>query len=107
MASTSVRGLMVLPNSCRTMFNISSAVPSSTTISVYVGGKEIEILPDAFNLSSPSGGSDICLAVAASGDALTGGKLTFGILPGDKADLDVEFWILGDVSLETLPLLGV
>jgi hypothetical protein len=53
-----------------------------------------------FNLSSPSGGSDICLAVAASGGALTGGKSTFDILPGDKADLDVEFWILDDVSPE-------
>lgn len=89
------------------MLDISSAVPS-TTISVYVGGMEIEILPDAFNLSSPSGGSDNCLAVAASGDALTGGKMTFDILPGDKADLDVEFWILGDVSLEnTFTVWGV
>ena len=64
-------------------------------------------LPDAFNLGYPSGGPDVCLAVAASGDALTGGKLTSDILPGDKADLDVGLWILGDVSLETLPLLGV
>ena len=64
MASTSVRGLMVLPNSCRIMLDISFTVPS-TTISAYVGGKEIETLPGALNLSSPSGGPDVCLAVAA------------------------------------------
>ncbi|KAF8501658.1 aspartic peptidase domain-containing protein [Russula emetica] len=56
---------------------------SSTPISVYVGGKEIEISFDAFNLGSLSEGSDASLTGAASDDQLTG-----------------EFWILGDVFLE-------
>ncbi|KAF8492841.1 acid protease [Russula emetica] len=53
-----------------------------TPISVYVGGKEIRISPDTFNLGPISNGSEICLAGAASDEELIG-----------------EFWILGDVFL--------
>jgi len=56
----------------------------STPISVYVGGKEIKISPDTFNLGPVLvEGSDTCLAGAVSNDALTG-----------------EFWVLGVVFLE-------
>ncbi|KAN0118079.1 acid protease [Russula decolorans] len=54
-----------------------------TPISIYVGGKEIEISPDTFNFGPISNGSDRCLAGAAWLEELTG-----------------EFWILGDVFLQ-------
>jgi len=82
---------------------LSLAVPCnfSTPISVYVGGKEIKISPETFNLGPVLvGGSGACLAGAASNDALTGGKFASSVLPGDKADLGTEFWVLGVVFLE-------
>jgi cathepsin D len=85
------------------MFDFSLPVPCnfSTPISVYVGGKEIKISPDTFNLGPVLvEGSDTCLAGAVSNDALTGGKFASGDLPGDKADLGTEFWVLGVVFLE-------
>ncbi len=90
--------------SCRTMSDFSFAVPCnfSTPISVHVGGKEVEISPDAFNLGPLSEGSDTCLAGAASDKSLTGSKSASGILSGDKADLGTEFWILGDVFLRNV-----
>lgn len=103
MASTPVRGLVVLPTSCCTMFDFSLAVPCnfSTPISVYVGGKEIKISPDTFNLGPVLvESSDVCLAGAVSNDALTGGKFASEVLPEDKADIGTEFWVLGVVFLE-------
>jgi len=85
MASTPVCDSMALLISCRTTFDISFAVPcnSSTPISDYTGGKEIEISPDASDVGSPEG-SDVCLIGAASHDALTGGKLASDFLPGTQ-----------------------
>lgn len=54
-----------------------------TPISFCVGGKDIEISPDTFNLGPISNGSKQCLAGAAWLEELTG-----------------EFWILGDVFLQ-------
>lgn len=103
MASTAVCGLVVLPTSCCTMFDFFLAVPCnfSTPISIYVGGKEIKISPDAFNLGPVLvEGFDTCLGGAVSNDALTGGKFVSEDLPGDKADRSTEFWVLGVVFLE-------
>jgi len=84
------------------MFDFPLAVPCnfSTPISVYVGGKEIKISPDTFNLGPVLGGSDACLAGAVSDAALTGSKFASEGLVGDKADLGTEFWVLGVVFLE-------
>jgi cathepsin D len=86
------------------MFDLSLAVPCnfSTPISVYVGGKEIKIPPDTFNLGPVLEGSDACLGGAVSNPALTGSKFASDDLPGDKTDLRVgtEFWVLGVVFLE-------
>jgi cathepsin D len=71
-----------------------------TPISIYVGGKEIKISRDTFVLGPISNGSGRCLAGAASDDQLTGSKLAFDDNPRDKADMDTEFWILGDVFLQ-------
>ena len=103
MASTLVRGLMVLRTSCCTTLDFSLAVPCnfSTPISVYVGGKEIKISPDTFNLGPAFEGSDGCLAGAVSNAALTGSKFASKDLPRDKADLGTEFWVLGVVFLES------
>jgi cathepsin D len=70
-----------------------------TPISIYVGGKEIEISRDTFVLGPISNGSKRCLAGAASDDQLTGRKLASDN-PRDKADMGTEFWILGDVFLQ-------
>lgn len=43
------------------------------------------------------------MAGAASDEALTGGMLAFvGNLSLGKADLGIEFWILGDVFLQNV-----
>ena len=46
-----------------------------------VGGKEVEISPESFNLGPEYEGSDTCVAGAASDESLTGGKLASDILP--------------------------
>ena len=104
MSSTPVRGLIVLPITCRPMFDFSITVPCNfnTPISVYVGGKEVKISPATFNLGPVSDGSDTCVAGAASIAALTGCKLASDNLLGGKADLGIDFWILGDVFLQNI-----
>jgi hypothetical protein len=73
-----------------------------TPISICVGGKDIEISPETFNLGviSTDDGSERCLAGAASDTQLTGGKLASDDDLRDKADMGTEFWILGDVFLQ-------
>jgi cathepsin D len=106
MGSTPVRELVVLPIGCRPSSDFSITVPCtfSTPISVYVGGKEVKIPPASFNLGPVSEGDDkTCMAGAASDEALTGGMLAFvGNLSSGKADLGIEFWILGDVFLQNV-----
>jgi cathepsin D len=100
MASILVRGTAVLSIGRRTTFDFSITVPCdfNTPISIYVGGKEIQISPDTFKLGPVSNGR--CLAGAASDKQLTDGKLASDNDPRDKADIgSTEFWILGDVFL--------
>ena len=101
LATTVVRGPISLPI-CRCdgiQKNIYLTVPCdfNTPISIYVGGKEIKISPDTFNLGPISYGR--CLAGAAYDFQLTGGKSASDDVPRDKADMGTEFWILGDVFL--------
>ena len=70
-----------------------------TPISVYVGGKEITISRETFNLGPLSIGSNQCLAGAAWLKELTGRKLASRNDPRDKAEMGTEFWIIGDVFL--------
>ena len=106
LASTLVRGPVVLSISRHTTFDFSITVPCdfNTPISVYVGGKGVKISPESFNLGPISAGSDICVAGASSDATLeveTGSRtLASDNLPVDKADLDTDFWILGDVFLQ-------
>ena len=100
-ASIPVRWPVMLPTRCLT---ISITVPCDfdTPISVTVGGKEVEISPELFNLGAVSQGSDTCVAGAASNGAITGGKLASNNPAWghwDNAYFDIEFWILGDVFL--------
>ena len=105
MASILVRGLVVLSINCRITHDFSITVPCdfNTPISVYVGGKEVKISPESFNLGPISADSKTCLAGAASDAVLeveiAARKLAPHNLPVDKADLSTEFWILGDVFL--------
>jgi hypothetical protein len=70
-------------------------------ISIYVGFKEIKISPDTFNLGAVIfSNPDLCLAGAASDEALTGRKLASRNDPRDKAEMGTEFWIIGDVFLQ-------
>ncbi len=82
-------------------FFIIISVPCdfNTPISVYVGGKEIKISPDTFNLGPISDGSNQCFAGAAWDKALTGRKLASDDGSRDKANMGAEFWVLGDVFL--------
>ena len=106
LASTLVRGLVVLSTSHPTTSDFSFTVPCdfNTPFSVYVGGKEVKISPESFNLGPISPGSNTCLA-GASFDAtleveFATRTLASDNLPVDKADLDTAFWILGDVFLQ-------
>jgi len=58
------------------IFDFCLTVPCNfnTSISIYVGEKEIKISPKTFNLGPISDGSDRCLAGAASDKSLTGSK---------------------------------
>ncbi|KAH9988225.1 Asp-domain-containing protein [Russula vinacea] len=58
----------------------------NTPISVYVGGKEVQISPATFNLGPVSTGSDTCIAGAAAIEVLA----------------EANFWILGDVFLQNI-----
>jgi cathepsin D len=84
----------------KTVLSITVPCNFNTPISVYVGGKKIQISPESFNLGAVAQGSNTCIAGAASDSALTGGKLASDNTPGDNADLATEFWILGDVFLQ-------
>jgi len=57
----------------------------NTTISVFVGGKEVVISPATFNLGPVPGDSSTCFAGVASDPSLIG-----------------EFWVLGDVFLQNV-----
>ena len=83
-------------------FSITVPCDFNTPISVYVGGKEVKISPESFNLGPVSPGSNTCIACAASDVDLTGGALASDNLPGENADLNTEFWILGDVFLQNV-----
>ena len=105
LSSTPVRGLVVLPINYRPTFDFSITVPCNfnTPISVYVGGKEVQISPATFNLGPVSTGSDTCIAGAAAIEVLAeASKLASDNLLGDKADLGIDFWILGDVFLQNI-----
>jgi hypothetical protein len=82
---------------------ISTTVPCnfSISVSVYVGKKEIKISPDSFNLG-PTGVNNYCYAGAAPSSRLKGGELARDNLPGDKADIGIDLWILGDVFLQNV-----
>ena len=94
-------------NRCTT-FDFSITVPCTfnTPISVYVGGKEVKISPDAFNLGPVSAGSTTCYGGAAYDPSLTGGKLTSDNLLRDNADLVQNFGLWVTFSCGTLTLLG-
>jgi hypothetical protein len=97
-----VRGRLSLPVSCRNSFYfyfLTVPCDFNALISIYVGGKEIKISPDTFNLGPISDGSNQCFAGAAWMAELTGGKLASDDGPRDKANIRAEFWILGDVFL--------
>ena len=66
-----------------TTFDLSITIPCNfnTSIAVSVGGKEVEISPESFNLGPESEGSDTCVAGAASDESLTGSKLASDVLP--------------------------
>ncbi len=55
----------------------NSLVPCTldTPISINVGGKEVSISPDSFNLGRTSQDSDTCVAGAAADPTLTGSEL--------------------------------
>jgi hypothetical protein len=78
MACTLVRGQVVLPIRCHTTF-FSFTVPCDfdTPISIYVGGKSINISPESFirDAVPDSPGSNTCIAGAASHPSLEGSKL--------------------------------
>ena len=80
--------------------NLTVPCDFDTPISIYVGGKEIEISPDTFNSGPLDTDSERCLAGAAWLEILTGGKLASDNDPRDKADIGTEFWTLGDVFLQ-------
>jgi Eukaryotic aspartyl protease len=86
-------------------FYLSITVPCdfNIPISVYVGGKEVKISPDSFNLGPIDHGSR-CWAGAAWGvnPGLTGSKSASDDLSGSKTDLGTEYWILGDVFLQNV-----
>ena len=95
----------MLPINYRPTFDFSITVPChfNTPISVYVGGKEVQISPATFNLGPVSTGSDTCIAGAAAIEVLAeASKLASDNLLGDKADLGIDFWILGDVFLQNI-----
>ena len=83
-------------------FSITVPCDFNTPISVYVGGKEVKISLKSFNLGAVSPGSNTCVAGAASDEELTDGTLAADNLPGENADLNTEFWILGDVFLQNV-----
>jgi cathepsin D len=70
----------------------------NTPISFHVGGKEIKISPETFNLG-PASEPGRCIGGAASSSDLTGGESASDNPPGDKADFGTVFWIVGDVFL--------
>ncbi len=56
-------------------FNTIVPCTLDTPVSINVGGKEVSISPDSFNLGPVSQGSNICIAGAAADPTLTGGEL--------------------------------
>jgi hypothetical protein len=88
-------------------FIISVPCDFDTPISIYVGGKEIKISPDTFNLGPLSTGSDRCLAGAASDDQLTGGKLAPDDDPWSKLTWIQNSGFSVTSSCKTLTLLGI
>jgi cathepsin D len=76
----------------------------SIPISFYVGGKEVKISPESFNLGHIEGSPTRCFAGAAWGEnpSLTGSKSASDNLSGGKTDLGTEYWILGDVFLQNV-----
>jgi hypothetical protein len=87
LATTPVRGLVVLPTAgpqavAAKTFDLYITVPCNfnTSIAVSVGGREVEISHESFNLGPVSEGSDTCVAGAASEESLTDSKLASDIL---------------------------
>lgn len=103
LASGPVR-VLVLPIRHRLTLDFSITVPCDfdTSISVFVGGLEVVIPPDVFNLGAISTGSNTCLAGAASDSRLTGSELASDNLSEDRANLGPGHWILGDVFLRNV-----
>ena len=112
LAFTLVRGLVVLSISRHTTFDLSITVPCdfNTPISVYVGGKEVKISPESFNLGPISAGSNTCVAGAASDAILTveiaDRKLASDNLPVKKLTSVQNFGFLVTFSCGMLTLLG-
>jgi hypothetical protein len=90
-------------------FFLNLAVPCDfdTPISIYVGGKEIRISPDTFNLGPISNGSEICLAGAASDEELIGGKLALKAILRTKLTWVQNSGFSVMSSCGTLTLLGM
>lgn len=87
-------------------YHLSITVPCnfSVPISFYVGGKEVKISPESFNLGHIEGSPTRCFAGAVWGEnpSLTGSKSASDDLSGGKTDLGTEYWILGDVFLQNV-----